>query len=247
MKNLVFADHSYSLENILNFPFALDTYKRAYPNSEGALAGMQGGRVVDATKRHKELIRKLVNSIGVAEQMRAVAYLEMTGSALLYEPKMIESDHPEELVVPELVVRIPRQEWENPDETLNIIDEMTISFWEHPAIVRVSGWLLKGRFYGYPECCIKAFTDRATGKVTPHKFIKMGERSKGYPCILCDQHEYTPIEEMETLVREHRHTSLDFDTEHETSEDRMTSVLEYLCALQDGKLSTRYNLEDPVC
>lgn len=246
MKNLVTADHSYSLENILNFPFALGSFDRATPNSEGAIATMTGGRIIRANQKHFELIKQLVMSIGIEEQIRAVEYAEGSSNILLYEPRAYSSNNAEELSVPELVVRTPYRQFENPDETLNIIEEMTISFWEHPALMKVPGWLLKGRYYGYPDCCIQTFMDNGRLAETDMKrFMEVRDRGRDYPCIVCDDHAAMSPGDVEEIVAVKRFSPFPINSESGTPADRMTEVLTYLCALQEGKLTTPYKLEDP--
>lgn len=246
MKNLVIADHSYSLENILNFPFALGSFERRTPNSEGAIATMMNGRIIRANQKHYDLIKKLVISIGVEEQIRTVEYLEGSTDILMYEPRPYDSDNAEELVVPDLVVRFPYRQYENPDETLNIIEEMTISFWEHPALVRVPGWLLRGRYYGYPDCCIQTFIDNGRNSHTNMtRFLEVRDRAKDHPCIVCDEHFKMTPDEVVDIVMQKRHAPFPIDSDEVTPAERMVSTLEYLLALQEGKLTTRYSLEDP--
>lgn len=240
--NYVIMDKTFSFDNILNFPFALGSAGRKYETNDEAIDEMMNGRVVQAEHRHREALRELIIAIeGPAtgstdtETVERLDHVFRTDDILIYEP-VIHHDHPEDLMGPNLAIRLPADDR---------ADETTLAFWEHPALTNVSGWWFKGRYYGYPDCCISMFIRRARGQVTQERFHAIGEHSKEFPCIVCDHHARTDPAEYLKEVNERRRAQYAYEPAASLADakDRMSEQLHYLLELQRGNLTAKYNLE----
>jgi len=234
--NFVIVDNTFSFEQILNFPFALGSFNRACKSNEEAIQLMMGHRIHRAEHKEREILRELLKELKAQELVDRLDRVTYTDEILIYEPSPVRGEV-EDLIVPELTVRLPDAFGEGVEETF--------SFWEHPIIRNVPGFTLLGRYYGYPECCIETFIERAhLGMAHPH-FTVIGERSQGYPCIVCDKHAEMKPAEVEEIVNKNRHASYPVDKlAGPVAADRPYQQLHYLLALQQGKLTKKYDIGD---
>lgn len=245
--NFVVADHSLSLQEVINMPFALGTYERRWKTSEETIQQMMGSKVIAANTEHRRIIKELVTACGIQEQVRVVTNMQDDTAIRMYRPRHYHSHNYNDLLVPTMLVEIGEFSYENRDGSLNYIDPMTISFWEHPAINRIPTWVTIGRYYGYPECCIKAFLDRARASHTDMGiYDQIGKRSEGYPCIVCESHSEMPVDEFTALVMRNRCSPYPLeDNACDTVDKQFVDDLTYLLKLQTGALTEPYNLQDP--
>lgn len=234
--NFVIVDSVFSFHQILNFPFALGSYQPACATNEEAIEMMMGHRIIRAQKEHRGILRELLQTLKADEMVERLDQVAYTNEILLYEPSPVRGNQ-EDLIVPELAVAIPNRTGDG--------IEVTYSFWEHPIIRNVPGWTLLGRYYGYPECCINTFIERAVeGPIHP-RFEEIGIQSQGYPCIVCDEHAKMSKEEVTALVNEKRFAPYPTDQDAETKTvDRAFERIHYLLCLQQGKLTVKYNIGD---
>lgn len=232
--NFVIVDDSFSFHQILNFPFALGSYRRVCATNEEAIELMMGQRIIRAQREHREILRELLKALNADEMVDRLDQVAYTEEILIYEPMVIRGNE-EDLIVPELTVAIPNRSGDGV--------EVTYSFWKHPVIRGVRGWILLGRYYGYPQCCIDTFIKRADGPYDS-RFEEIGERSTGYPCIVCDEHAKMSKEKVTEIVNQNRHAVYPTNDDAEAKPtDRAYERLHYLLCLQQGKLTVKYNLE----
>lgn len=234
--NYVVADTSFKFEDIINFPFVCGSYGNKYGTAKKAIEELTGDRIQRATTAHVEILHKLLNACNLPSIAHLVCKVEDISEILLYEPAKYNQVHAEELTTPNLAVYIP-----NADMYAN----ETVAFWEHPCMGNVDLWLLRGRYYGYPDCCIQTFIERANAGPMHPQWEEIAERSKDYPCLLCDHHASFEIHEMEAVVQAKRHSPFVIDApEQATPAGRIIDTLSYFLALQEGKLSMQYNFGD---
>lgn len=233
--NFVIVDNTFSFDQILNFPFALGSYHRGCPSNEEAIQLMMGQRIVRAEHKHREILRELLKALNAQEMVERLDRVSAFNEILIYEPSGVRG-HQEDLIVPELAVRLPDAYGEGVEETF--------CFWEHPVIRNVPGWTLLGRYYGYPECCIETFVERAAHGPFQHpRFEEIGERSQGYPCIVCDKHAEMTKEQVTEIVNKNRFAPYPTNVEAEAKPvDRAFERLHYLLCLQQGKLTKKYDI-----
>lgn len=232
--NFVIVDNTFSFEQILNFPFALGSFNRACKSNEEAIQLMMGHRIHQAERKERKILRELLKELKAQELVDRLDRVSLFNEILIYEPSPVRGEV-EDLIVPELSVRLPDVFGEGVEETF--------SFWEHPIIRNVPSFALLGRYYGYPECCIETFIERAHLGMAHPRFEEIGERSQGYPCIVCDRHAEMTKEQVTEIVNKNRFAPYPTNVEAEANPvDRAYERLHYLLCLQQGKLTKKYDI-----
>lgn len=243
--NRVIVTQDLSLSEIFNIPTALGNSVLHPLVADGKVESIvkfylnQPRSLIHCGSDEHEVLTALGEQLKEVDLLKYLGWFSDTGrreEILIYKPTPNnKSDHDEELVTPELVVYFPSS---------TMSSERTFAFWEHPTLQRIPGWILVGRYYGYPECCIKTFMDRIYRRGSPQEFAKVSMRSEGYPCLVCEEHAQMSITQVEQIVQAKRRAlyTLAEDSHGEDESKVILGRIHYLYTLQSGKLTANYNL-----